>query len=137
VIFDSPPVLAVTDPCLIGRVASGVLLVVGSGRTSRELAVEAVERLEGVGAPLVGAMLNHVVLEPRSQPYLSYYETSGTVETPVQPIAALDDFPPFDTEPVVASAERESKRQAWGRFTTGADLVRQPQNPWAPAGDPS
>ncbi len=31
IVLDSPPVLAVTDPCLIGRVATGVLFVVGSG----------------------------------------------------------------------------------------------------------
>ena len=50
VVLDSPPVLAVTDPCLIARVASGVLFVVGCGQTSREWRRAAVERLDAVGA---------------------------------------------------------------------------------------
>jgi len=73
IVLDSSPVLAVADPCVIARVASGVLLVVDCGRTSREVANAAIERLEGVRAPLVGAMLNRVALDPRGDSYLPYY----------------------------------------------------------------
>jgi capsular exopolysaccharide synthesis family protein len=72
-VLDSSPVLAVADPCVIARVASGVLLVVDCGRTPREVATAAVERLEAVGAPLLGAMLNRVVLDRRGESYLPYY----------------------------------------------------------------
>jgi polysaccharide biosynthesis transport protein len=73
VVIDSPPVLAVTDPCLIAQVVSGVLFVVGCGQTSRDVACAAMERLDAVGANLVGAMLNRVVLDRHSQSYLPYY----------------------------------------------------------------
>jgi succinoglycan biosynthesis transport protein ExoP len=73
VVIDSPPVLAVADPCVIARVVGGVLLVVGSGKTSRDVASAAVERLDAVGARLVGAMLNRAVLDRRGESYLPYY----------------------------------------------------------------
>jgi capsular exopolysaccharide synthesis family protein len=73
VVLDSPPVLAVADPCVISRVASGVLFVLGSGHTSREVAVAAVQRLEAVGANVVGAMLNRAALDRHTDSYLPYY----------------------------------------------------------------
>jgi polysaccharide biosynthesis transport protein len=72
IVLDSPPVLAVTDPCLLARVAAGVLFVVGSGRTSRSLAAAAVERLESAGASVLGVMLNRAVLDG-DESYLPYY----------------------------------------------------------------
>ena len=72
-VLDSSPVLAVADPCVIARVASGVLLVVDCGRTSREVATAAVQRLEAVRAPILGAMLNRVVLGSGGESYLPYY----------------------------------------------------------------
>jgi capsular exopolysaccharide synthesis family protein len=72
-VLDSSPVLAVADPCVIARVASGVLLVVDCGRTPREVASAAVQRLEAVRAPLLGAMLNRVVLNLRGESCLPYY----------------------------------------------------------------
>jgi polysaccharide biosynthesis transport protein len=78
IVIDSPPALAVTDTALISQVASGVLVVIDCGRTSREVASAAVERLEAVRAPLVGAMLNRVVLDD-DDAYLPYYHReSGT-----------------------------------------------------------
>ena len=73
IVLDSSPVLAVTDPCLIARAVSGVLLVVDCWHTAREVAVAAVERLDAVQANLVGALLNRVVLESRDKSYLPYY----------------------------------------------------------------
>jgi succinoglycan biosynthesis transport protein ExoP len=74
VIIDSPPVLAVTDACLIARVTSGVLLVVGRGQTPRAVASAAVERLNTAGGNIVGALLNRVVLNRRGESYLPYYQ---------------------------------------------------------------
>jgi len=76
IVLDSPPVLAVADPCMIARVASGVLLVLDCGRTSRDVAAAAVQRLEAVSAPILGAMLNRVVLDGRGESYLPYYHRS-------------------------------------------------------------
>jgi polysaccharide biosynthesis transport protein len=73
IVLDSPPVLPVTDACLMTRVASGVLFVVESGKTSRDIARAAVERLDAVGANLVGALLNGAELGKRGESYLPYY----------------------------------------------------------------
>jgi capsular exopolysaccharide synthesis family protein len=73
IVIDSPPALAVTDAALISQVASGVLVVIDCSRTSREVASAAVERLEAVRAPLLGAMLNRVVFEDDKDAYLPYY----------------------------------------------------------------
>jgi capsular exopolysaccharide synthesis family protein len=77
IIIDSPPALAVTDAALISQVASGVLVVIDCSRTSREVASAAVERLEAVRAPLVGAMLNRVVFDDDEDSYLPYYHREG------------------------------------------------------------
>jgi succinoglycan biosynthesis transport protein ExoP len=73
VIVDSPPVLAVTDPCQIARTTSGVLFVVGCGQTSPDVARAAVERIDAAGGRLVGAMLNRAVLDGSTDSYLPYY----------------------------------------------------------------
>ena len=73
IVLDSPPVMAVTDACLIARTASGVLFVVGCGQTSRDVASAAVEQLNATGANLVGASLNRVQLEKTGESYLPYY----------------------------------------------------------------
>jgi len=72
IVFDSPPVLAVTDPLLVARVAAGVLLIVDC-KTDRAVASAAVERLDAVGATIVGAMLNRAALNSRDASYLPYY----------------------------------------------------------------
>ena len=73
IVLDSSPVMAVTDACLIAREATGVLLVVDSAHTSREVAAAAIERLDAVGAKMIGAILNRVVLDLPGESYLPYY----------------------------------------------------------------
>jgi capsular exopolysaccharide synthesis family protein len=73
IVIDSPPTLAVTDASLISQVASGVLIVIDCGRTSRQLASAAVQQLEAVRAPLLGAMLNRVVFDDNDDAYSPYY----------------------------------------------------------------
>lgn len=63
VLFDSPPVLAVTDAALLGAKLDGVLLVVRAGHTRREHAVRAKEALERVHARIVGAVLSNAPRE--------------------------------------------------------------------------
>ncbi len=58
VIIDAPPLLPVADPAIIAPMADGVLLVTRYGRTNRELVKQSVERLEAVGARIVGVVLN-------------------------------------------------------------------------------
>jgi len=60
IFFDTPPVVAVTDAAVLATKADGVLLVVSAGKTRREYARTAVQRLEQVNARLVGTVLTNV-----------------------------------------------------------------------------
>lgn len=67
VLIDSPPVLALADPLVIGSHAGAVFLVVRAGvSTAREIA-EAVKRLNQAGLAPAGIVFNDV------KPRLSYY----------------------------------------------------------------
>ena len=57
VLFDAPPVVAVTDASLLASKVDGVLLVVKAGDTRRDHVRDAKDRLEKVNARLVGAVL--------------------------------------------------------------------------------
>ena len=63
VLFDSPPVLAVTDAALLGSKLDGVLLVVRSGHTRRDHAARARQALERVHVRIVGAVLSNAPRE--------------------------------------------------------------------------
>jgi len=62
VLFDTPPVVAVTDAAVLATKVDGVLLVISAGRTRREYARSAVQRLKQVGARLVGTVVTNVPL---------------------------------------------------------------------------
>lgn len=58
IIFDSPPVMAVTDAQILANETEGSLLVVSSGKTEREMALKAKEALEAAKSKLLGVVLN-------------------------------------------------------------------------------
>ena len=60
VLFDAPPVVAVTDAAVLATKVDGVLLVINAGGTKRDYARAATARLEKVNANLLGAVLNNV-----------------------------------------------------------------------------
>ena len=61
VFFDSPPLLAVTDPMIIATLVDAVLLVVESGRTRREPVKLAVQMIERANPQFISTVLNKVV----------------------------------------------------------------------------
>jgi non-specific protein-tyrosine kinase len=63
VLWDAPPVLAVTDAALLAARVDGTLLVVRAGGTRREQVQQARALLEQVNAHLVGAALTHASLD--------------------------------------------------------------------------
>ncbi|NDJ62485.1 MAG: CpsD/CapB family tyrosine-protein kinase, partial [Chloroflexi bacterium] len=63
ILFDSPPVLAVTDAPLLGTKLDAALLVVRAGHTRREQAARARRALERVHVRIVGAVLTHAPRE--------------------------------------------------------------------------
>lgn len=71
VLFDSPPVLAVTDAAVLGRQVDGVLLVADAGATREHALATATEELRKTGANVLGVALNR--LDTRRGGYYYYY----------------------------------------------------------------
>ena len=59
VLFDSPPLLAVTDSAILSRIVDGVLIVVSAGRTGFTSLERVAEILQGVGRSPTGVVLNN------------------------------------------------------------------------------
>ena len=68
-LFDAPPVLAVTDALVLVVQTDGALLVVKAGGTRREHVQRAKERLERVNARIVGAVLSNAPTDSMLQGY--------------------------------------------------------------------
>jgi len=73
VLFDSPPLVAVTDAALLATEVDGLLLVVEAGALPRELLKQGLERLNSVKANILGAILNNVNLQKGSYYYYYYH----------------------------------------------------------------
>lgn len=58
VVIDGAPVLPVTDSVVLATQVDGVLVVTRNGATTRAAAAEAVDRLETVGARMIGCVFN-------------------------------------------------------------------------------
>jgi polysaccharide biosynthesis transport protein len=59
VIFDSPPVLPVSDSLSLANRLDGCVIVVRAGRTTRHMLRDCKRQLLAVRAPVLGAVLNH------------------------------------------------------------------------------
>ena len=73
VVFDAPPILPVTDSVVLSTQVDGVVLVARHGHTQKAQAAEARRRLEGVGANVVGCVLNAVPPSATHGNYEEYY----------------------------------------------------------------
>ena len=58
VLIDSPPVLAVTDPCVVAPQTDGMVLVVRMEKNSRTSVTHAREQLDSYGVRLWGVVAN-------------------------------------------------------------------------------
>jgi tyrosine-protein kinase Etk/Wzc len=80
VIFDTPPVLPVTDASLLAPKVDGVIMVYEIGRTSREGLMRAKVQLEAVNAKILGVVLNHTQAHTEqisAYPYYKKYKYYG------------------------------------------------------------
>lgn len=73
ILFDAPPVIAVTDAAVLSSKVDAVLLVISAGKTKREHAKKAKALLDKVNARLIGAVLNNV----KGETSLYQYYASG------------------------------------------------------------
>lgn len=77
IIIDTPPITAVTDATLLGKLSDGVVLVVRANRTVRDMAKTGLEQLTAVGAKMLGVVLNGVSMDRGSYYYYQYYYYYG------------------------------------------------------------
>lgn len=72
-IFDAPPVVAVTDACVLASKMDGITLVLNSGSVRPEMAQQAKELLVNANGHLLGVILNRVEIEREHAYYYYYY----------------------------------------------------------------
>ena len=73
ILFDSPPVIAVTDAAILSADVDGVVLVVKAHQTHRDAVRRAKTLLENVSANIFGSLLNGVKIEKTYGTYYYYY----------------------------------------------------------------
>ena len=73
ILFDCPPVIAVTDAAVLSRLLDGVLLVISAGQTSRQGVARAKTLLENVDSKVMGAVLNKIEAKSAYGSYHYYY----------------------------------------------------------------
>jgi capsular exopolysaccharide synthesis family protein len=74
IVVDSPPIASFTDGVLIASMVDGVILVVNSGKSSRQIIKRSRQLLQDIGAKVFGVVLNNVNFRSQdSYYYQSYY----------------------------------------------------------------
>lgn len=73
IFFDSPPILLISDTCLLASRVDSVILCYEIGRTAREVLLRAKTQLESVGANISGVVLNHIAPETETMGSYPYY----------------------------------------------------------------
>ena len=81
VLFDSPPIISLSDSLVLASYMEAVILVVKCGRFPHELIRQAKAQLEGVKATFLGVLLNSVDLKNNGYYYgyySDYYDSYGS-----------------------------------------------------------
>lgn len=73
VLFDSPPIVAVTDSSMISSEIDALIMVVKAGQTDRSAVDRALDTISNVKSPLIGAILNGANPETLAGKYSYYY----------------------------------------------------------------
>lgn len=72
-VIDCPPVIAVTDACVLARKADGVFLVLDADQVRPEMAKKAKELLVNAQGSIAGVILNRAEIEAEHSYYYYYY----------------------------------------------------------------
>ncbi|MFA6320551.1 MAG: CpsD/CapB family tyrosine-protein kinase [Candidatus Omnitrophota bacterium] len=92
IFIDSPPVMPLTDPCILGAMADGVIMVVQAGRTQRDMVRTVENRLQQAHAKLLGFIITNVEYHlphylyryvNEYDGYKAYYQTETKVQETV------------------------------------------------------
>jgi succinoglycan biosynthesis transport protein ExoP len=76
ILIDTPPALAISDAAVLSVLCDGVLLVLRNQSTTADSAQRVIERLQAVGARILGAVLNGInIRDPDYADYRHYYSS--------------------------------------------------------------
>ncbi len=73
ILFDSPPIAAVTDASMISREIDTMVVVVKAGETHKEAYRRAVHTLKSINVPLAGIVMNGISRQTSYDTYYYYY----------------------------------------------------------------
>jgi non-specific protein-tyrosine kinase len=73
VLFDTPPIMPVTDAAVLSAAVDGVMFVVDAGAVRRDVAAQAAEMLRRIGANLVGGVVNKLRADRAGGYYYYHY----------------------------------------------------------------
>lgn len=79
VVFDTPPLLPVTDAAILARVTDGAIVVAGANRLHRHDFTEALGSLDAVGARTLGVVVNHLERKQGDAYAYEYYGSTAPV----------------------------------------------------------
>lgn len=82
-IIDTPPVLPVTDTCVLASKVDGIIMVIGAGAVRPAEAQRAREALRRVNGVVLGVMVNRVKRDEMLGDYSSYCNYYGEVKKTV------------------------------------------------------
>ncbi len=95
VILDSPPVMPVTDARILSAFCDATIIVLRAGRSNRKVSTHAVDSLRGVGATILGAVVNDVSYKTGRYGYYGGYgylaQYGPEVVTPANGELALNE----------------------------------------------
>jgi capsular exopolysaccharide synthesis family protein len=80
IVVDTPPLLAASDGAILSTLADGVVVVLRAGSTESDAAQQAIQQLTGVGARVVGAVLNDPDAKVPTYGGYYHYEYAGANE---------------------------------------------------------
>ncbi len=72
IVFDSPPIIAVSDAAILATLTDGVVVVVKVAQVSRDILKRSIAQLAKANAVVLGAVVNHLDLKGGGR-YGSYY----------------------------------------------------------------
>lgn len=72
ILVDAPPVMPVTDACILGAICDVTLLILRAEKSTRKTAQHACDGLSGVGAQILGAVVNDVSRKKGRYGYYHY-----------------------------------------------------------------
>ena len=73
ILFDTPPILGLSDALVLGPKTDGVILIVWGGKTSKDALKQAKVKLDQLNIRILGVILNNVSIKDQDYYYKQYY----------------------------------------------------------------